>query len=351
MSSIHEVAKAAGVSPATVSRTFSSPNLLNNQTRRRVLEVATRLDYRPRRFRTGSPKRSPRRTAAFENHDALGFLFFALDIDGSSVSDFYAPILMGAQAEAARMGLHFLVETMPRHRHADKLPKMLREEAVAGMLLVGAAPKEILEPLRGELPSVLVDNQDGLGRYDTIVSDNFGGSFRATRHLIELGHTKIGFVMNEPTAPSFRDRYHGYMSALFDEGIEPSREWIVCAQEDKPIESLLRPVLWNKSRPTAFVAANDLNAFQVMKVCRELGLVVPADLSVVGYDDIPFSTHATPALTTVRVDKELIGRLAVRCLQNRISQNIEGKAPDTPIQICVPTTLAVRESCGPPKIN
>lgn len=346
MSKLHDVAKAAGVSPATVSRSFRTPDLLSQQTRRRVQEAASRLGYRPRR-RRGASAYSPRtRTSGFLGKDAVGFLFFGLDSDGDRISDFYSHVLMGAQAEAARIGLHLVVDTLPRLRPVATLPKMLREDAVAGMLLVGAAPSEVLAPLQHIAPIVLVDNKDGNDQHDTVLSDDFGGMFELTRHLLGLGHREIGFVMNEPTAPSFQARYRGYMSALFDAAITPDRNWIITADSDETVDRKLLPMLKSPNRPTAIVAANDTNAFHMMRACRDAGLRVPGDISIAGFDDVPFSIHTSPPLTTVRVDKHTIGRMAVRRLQTRILEAQEGAVPEPAIHMTVRTSLVIRESCA-----
>src|SRR5579883_1478401 len=210
MSKIHEVAKAAGVSPATVSRSFRSPDLLSQQTRRRVLEAASRLDYRPRQQRSSSTQAESEHLVKPLAKDALGFLYFGLDSDANKISDFYSSVLMGAQAEAAHMGLHFVIDTWPRLRQAEGLPKMMREDAVAGMLLVGAAPREVFAQLLNTVPCVFVDNQDTDEIYDSVMSDDFSGGFAATQYLLSLGHRKIAFLMNEPTAPSFLARRRGY---------------------------------------------------------------------------------------------------------------------------------------------
>ena len=111
MPSINEVAKQAGVSTATVSRTFSTPDMLSLQTRQRVMEVADRLNYRPRAHGMTAERRLVRVT---KNHDCLGFLFFASRDDITRINEFYTPVLSGAQAEAARLGMHLLVGTTPR---------------------------------------------------------------------------------------------------------------------------------------------------------------------------------------------------------------------------------------------
>jgi len=343
MSSIHEVAKHAGVSTATVSRTFSTPDLLSHETRERVLAVADRLNYRPRR-RASKP--SPEISRPNETSDCLGFLFFASDSDSNQINDFYASVLVGAQEEAAHLGMHLIVRTQPRYAIQSEMPKMSRDQTVSGTLLVGAAPSQVLRMFMDQTAAaVLVDNQALDSDFDCVVSDGFGGMYTATKHLLDLGHRKIGFVLNEPTAPSFKDRLHGYQSALYDAGLAPDPKWIVIAQRDQLIEPFVIAMLESTDRPTAILAANDMNAFGVMKACRDAGLSIPQDVSVIGFDDIPFSVHTYPPLTTVSVDKHYLGRLAVRQLHRRIQETELGTPVEPAVQITVPVTLIHRETC------
>lgn len=350
MPSIHEVAKEAGVSTATVSRTFSTPDLLSQQTRRRVMEVADRLNYRPRRGQTVKPVAKNGAGSVPEAAEAFGFLFFAADADTSPINDFYAPVLSGAQSEAARLGMHLIIRMASRYDPPVEVPKMFREQAVAGALLVGAALPDVLEAYVEHLPqSVLVDNCHATGLHDCILSDGFDGAFQSARYLIGLGHKKIGFVLDEASAPSFRDRRRGFLCAMWEAGLMPDARWIVSGARGRDMEEKLEALLAAPDRPTALLAANDTNAFTVMKVCRSIGLKIPADLSLIGFDDIAFSVHAYPPLTTVRVDKELMGRVAVRRLQHRIAESQgQEKSPYTPIHLTIPVALVERETCCPP---
>ncbi|BDI31618.1 LacI family transcriptional regulator [Capsulimonas corticalis] len=346
MSSINEVARQAGVSPATVSRTFRTPELLSHQTRRRVLHAAAELNYQPRQ-RVVKADAEP---MGAETAESLGFLFFASDQDGTHVNDFYSPVMMGAQAEAGRLGRHLILRTTSRFEAPPEMPKMFREQSVAGMLLVGAALPDILAAYDSHLPpSVLVDNRDTSGRHDCILSDGFGGMLAATQHLLDLGHRRIAFIQDEPTAPSFRDRQRGYLCALWEAGLIPNPEWIVSTERRANLEPYLAPLMAEANPPTAIVAANDMNAFAVLAACRTLGLSVPKDLSVVGFDDTTFSIHSYPALTTVRVNKGQMGRLAVRQLIARIEEAREGATPLPSANFVVPVSLVERESCAPPR--
>ncbi len=353
MASIYDVAKESGVSTATVSRVFSTPGLLSHKTRRHVLEVADRLNYRPRRSQKVKDQEDGSLRGALEVADVLGFLYFASEFDSSPLNDFYAPVLAGAQAEASRLGMHLVVSMAPRHVCPQEMPKMFREQAVAGMLLVGAALPEVLAAYNGYLPpSVLVDNYDPSGGRDCVFSDGFGGAWEATRFLIGLGHRRIGFVINELTASSFQDRKRGWLCALYEAGIMPDPRWIVSMQIADDPDPFLRPVLGSPDGPTAYLAANDDNALAVMKSCRELGLSVPQDVSLIGFDNIPFSVHTYPPLTTLSVDKQYMGRLAVRRLHARLQENQAGQGVrEPPIHLTVPVSLVQRETCCPPKLS
>ncbi len=349
MPSIQDVAKEAGVSTATVSRTFSTPDLLSQQTRQRVTEAADRLNYRPRR--AVADKGLTRTAGKAAMPDAIGFLFFASRMDTSPINDFYAPVLSGAQAEAASLGLHLIVHTVPRYTRPTEMPKMFRDQAVAGMLLVGAAPPDVLDAYDAHLPqSVLVDNRDATGRHDCVLSDGFDGVLEATRYLLGLGHRRIGFVMNEPRAVSFQDRRRGWLCALWEAGIMPDPSWIVSVQTDEEIDARLEQALGVADRPTAYIAANDMNAFALLTACRRAGVTVPADVSVIGFDDIPYAVHAFPPLTTLAVHKERLGRLAVRRLFTRIQESQTAPNRREPgIHLTVPVTLTLRETCSPPR--
>lgn len=361
MSSIREVAKHAGVSPATVSRAFGTPNLINEQTKIRVFESARTLDYAPPRQRSISEaktrQRLQHRSTSFLP-DTLGFQFFSPGeetTDTISANTFYAPVLSGAQAEAQDLGVHLLVNTTNRHRLLNEPPRMVREKAVGGMLLVGTADKEVLDVFCSYMQDmVLVDHHHADCAFESIISDSFGGAHAATRHLIEMGHRKIGFFLGGLPMGTFQYRESGYLSAMFSAGITPNPDWVLGASENKDqLVAELRAVLTSPDRPTAIVAANDHNALIVLQICAEIGLRVPKELSVIGFDDIEFASHAAPALTTVRVNKEFMGRYAVRRLWERIGRRantIDREEDALPICHVLPVSLVIRQSCCPPQL-
>jgi len=349
MATIFDVARLAGVSVATVSRSFSTPSQLSAETERRVLEVAAQLNYRPRKARqapTSSAGRLPDSSVG-----TIGFQFFAAAVDNLKMNRFYGPLLMGAMEEAADLGLHLMVHTTNRDRLYDEAPRMVREQSLSGMLLVGTADADVLSAFSTQVDHiVLIDNRDGNGLYDGIVSDGFNGAGEAVRYLHELGHRRIGFLWTTPEAATFGDRYDGYLAASYKLGLNVDRESIYCVQDqvnpyDEVAQYLTRP-----NRPTALFCVNDHYALVVMQVCKKLGLRVPEDLSIAGFDDTDESAQAQPPLTTLSVPKEYLGQLGVRRLLLRIQSSGTKTESDPPLVIQVPVTLVKRESCCAPAI-
>jgi LacI family transcriptional regulator len=194
-------------------------------------------------------------------------------------------------------------------------------------------------------PIVAVDPHAGPSTMPTVHGDNLAGAIAATEHLLSLGHRRIGFLAGRPDLESARQREQGYRQALEAAGLSVDPELIrVGGYELELSEEPARELLSVADRPTAIFAANDLSAIQTLHVASGLGLSVPGDLSVVGFDNIPESAVIAPPLTTIDQSIQEMGRRAVEMLL----ELIEGTAPDEPRQVTLPTRLVVRQSTGPP---
>jgi DNA-binding LacI/PurR family transcriptional regulator len=339
MATIHDVAQKAGVSVASVSRTFSSPELMNDHTRQRVLEAARLLDYRPRQRRTPLNVTSA--------NLCVGFQFFAADAtDNLQSNDFYAPMLVGVQAEASMLGLHLMLHTTDRHAMSQELPRMILEQAVGGMLLVGTAEPAILAAFAKHVPQiVLLDNRDETGQFESVISDGFGGTYAAVQHLLQLGHRRIGFYVMDPDVTTFRDRRRGYRVAMCEAGFGAETVQIVSGRNQTECARAFGALFRSAQPPTALVAANDAQALDIVRMSRQIGLKIPDDLSLIGFDDIPFSTHVDPPLTTMRVNKEFMGRLAVRRLYARMQEGHINDGSEPAVSTHIPVFLIPRDSC------
>ena len=337
MPTLNDIALEAGCSIATVSRTFASPERLNKETRERVLAVADRMNYRPRRSAI---------VQAVSPGNFVGFQFFA-----SSPSDtlrdntFYAAVLAGAQAEAAVQGIHLVLHTTHPGVSAEDLPKMVRDKTVAGLLLVGigADNEDVLNAFHQYIPRlVLIDNHDPTGQHDCILSDGAGGALAATRKLFEMGHRRVGFLLSDSRVKTFRDRLQGYLGAHYEAGRQVDPALIIATEGLEDVYTHLTPYLQSADPPTALLASNDLAASATMQVCRHLGIDIPSALSLIGFDDLGFSSHTFPTLSTVHVDKEMLGRVAVRRLLTRLRADM---TDDPPLSLVLPVSLVLRQSC------
>lgn len=356
MPTIHDVAKRAGVSISTVSRAFTTPDLISEDTRKRVQQAAGDLNYSPRgKDRPSLPRKAPKGIGLSRYptpvRDTIGFQFFAaVPEDSLACNTFYAPLLSGVQMEAAATRVNLLVHTTYRHAVLSDVALMIDEASVQGILLVGATDSPVIEAIATRTPHlVLVDNHDPIHAHDCILSDGFEGGYAATRHLIELGHRRIAFFAPEIEIATFRDRQRGYSAAMIESGLPLNPELLFTRHRaDGQQDDLFfteRIHAQQKNDPiTAVVAANDFYAYLAIHCCRRLGIAVPQQVSVVGFDDSPNATAFDLPLTTIRVDKEAMGRLAVRRLISRIEEGRTGIIPVPSCRYVLSVNLVVRDS-------
>jgi len=226
---------------------------------------------------------------------------------------------------------------------------MVRDRVISGLLLIGSIDATIISAFAEYVPHVVVvDNRDDSGRFDSVLSDGMEGAYAAMRCLFELGHReRIAFLLPEGGGPTMQDRLRGYLCALFEKGVVPDPRLVLnTSHDDDRCIAQIAALLQAPYRPTALLCANDYHAHIVLRVCRDLSLKVPGDLSLIGFDDIEYSSHCDPPLTTVRVNKEEMGRVAMRHLYSLIHPR-EGDGPHTTERHELPVTLIVRDSCGP----
>jgi len=333
--------------------------LTSDDTQARVRKAAGELDYKHR-----GTDRSPLGTASKgigltrgtnRSRTTIGFQFFAaIPDDTLACNTFYAPMLSGAQAEAAAVRVNLLVHTTDRHTLLADSSLMVDEASVHGVLLVGATDPTVIAAFAARVSRmILVDNPDPINAHDCILSDGFEGGVAATQHLLDLGHSRIAFFAPEEGVATFRDRQRGYIVALVEAGlpVDPRLVWAYAGGTSAQKEATLAErlgALTVGDRPTALVAANDQHAFLAIHACQSLGLRVPEQISVVGFDDAPQNMMFARTLTTVRVDKEAMGRLAVRRLLARIEEVRDEAVPVPPCRYVIPVSLIVRESTCPP---
>ncbi|WP_020575872.1 LacI family DNA-binding transcriptional regulator [Actinopolymorpha alba] len=306
------MALRAGVSIGTASGVFRSNSSVSDKARAAVLAAASEIGYHPRR----------RVTRTLPNGvTAIGLLARAQHYVGPS-NPFYGPVLYGAQVATGELGLSLVLETLRDDVEAGELPLSVERRQVQGLLVVGTVSDDYLHALlKSRVPCVLVDHQPDTSPIDSVCADDHRGGYLATKHLIQLGHRTPppAMISGPPWSTSVSSRLAGYRRALVEEGlsIDPAyiREGHFTADSGRQEMAALLDL---PVPPTAIFCCNDNLALGVIDLLRERGVVVPDECSVVGYDDIAMAAHSVPQLTTIAVDKELLGMQAVWNLIQRI---------------------------------
>lgn len=328
---LREIAKSAGVSPATVSLVIRASPLVAAETQRRVQSVIDELGYVYHRAAANLRARSTH---------TVGLLVCEI------TNPFYAELTAGMDATLDESGIvAFLANTAESPLRQDRFIERMREQRVDGLLLCpaeGTAP-DLLRSLRAsELPCVQVLRRvDEEGDY--VSADYRRGMILAVDHVVRLGHRRIAYVGGGRRTSAAEDRAAGYREAMTRHGLPigpvldclPTREAGTAA-----VGMLLRSAATD---PTAILCYNDICAFGVMLGLSDRGLVPGSDCAVVGFDDIAEAAYSRPALTTIGIPPRQIGIEAARLLLRRI-----GDPQGGPERIVLAPQLVVRDSCGAP---
>jgi LacI family transcriptional regulator len=324
---IRDVAAAAGVHPSVVSRVLSGDERLSvrPETRERVLDAVERLQYRPNRAA---------RALRTQRTMALGLV--VPDLANAT----YAEISRGAEAEASARGYILLIAM---GRVEERL--RLLEGRVDG-LLYAIATSEAVERMRipEGPPRLLVNRREPVMGPCVIVDDETAAT-TATAYLADLGHTALAHIAGPPDVDTARRRAAGFAAELRRRGISIPDDWIVPARFDEHsgYEAAIA-LLAAQPRPTAIFVANTRAAIGAMAAARALGLEIPGDVSIVGFDETPIVDFLEPPLTTLRRPLAEMGAHAVRMLLAMIDgEEVAGEMLETPSE------LVVRRSAAPPR--
>jgi LacI family transcriptional regulator len=262
----------------------------------------------------------------------------------ADIEPFNAELLKGA-AQAIRGTGYEMVVFSDCGQRDDQIGWERRSLGRVSALTDGAilvTPSSVDVPFAS--PVVAVDHNVRSSTLPTVDSDNLSGAVAATEHLIGLGHRRIGFLAGRSDLESARLREQGYRRALDAADVPFDPELVrVGGYEPDAARDAARDLLTLDARPTAIFAANDTSAIETVAVARSLGLGVPDDVSVIGFDNVPESVLCEPPLTTIEQSIQQMGREAVRMLIGLIED-----PSSRPEHVILPTRLVVRASCGPP---
>ncbi|WP_122840304.1 LacI family DNA-binding transcriptional regulator [Pseudomonas viridiflava] len=327
MSNIREVARLAGVSVATVSRTLRSPERVLPDTRDKVNAAVEQAGYRPNLM-----------AVQFRSRRTGNLVILVPTIANS----FFAKVISGAQQAAQLAGYRLLLcDTQGREAIEREFAELVYAHQADGVIQLRAYDP-FAAPFPGAALPPIVNACEVIhnGRHPSISLDNRAAAKAMTEHLIELGHRRIGLIKGPKSSPLTRDRVAGYQDALNQAGIEADPA-LVChgdfslkAGDDGAAAMLALP-----DRPTALFCENDEMAIGALKRIRQSGLRVPEDISLVGFDDIPFAAYCDPPLTTISQPAEAFGQRAVEMLIALIE-----KKPLAERHVVLPFELTLRES-------
>ncbi|MET8834183.1 LacI family DNA-binding transcriptional regulator [Micromonospora sp. NPDC004540] len=322
-----DVARTAGVSVATVSKVVNGRYGVAQATVERVQQVIHELGYEAS---LGAQSLRSHRT------NVLGILV-------AEFEPFSTELLKGASREVAGSGYQLLAYSSGDGEGTAIGWERRSLARLSGTLIDGAVivTPTVIETKQG-FHVVAVDPHTGPSGLPTVDSDNFAGAVLATNYLLSLGHRRIGHISGRPDLESARLREAGFRKAMADADVAVDERIVrVGGFRTESAAGTAAELLSLPDRPTAIFAGNDLSAISTMNVARSMGLTVPDDLSVIGFDNVPESALVNPPLTTIMQPLQRMGAEALRLLIDLIA----GVERDTHIRL--PTELVVRASCRP----
>jgi LacI family transcriptional regulator len=335
---IRELARLSGVSVGTVSRALNGYPDVSDTTRARVVELARQLDYTPA---------AAARTLVLERSHLIGVFLETGEGHPDLQHPFFHGVLVGVKERLGAAGYDLLL--FAREQAADGIGSdayltRSRHHNVDGVILMGIDPldEEVARLLASEIPCVAVDIELQAARAAHVISDNVTGSALAVRHLADLGHRRIATITGMLATHPGRDRLRGYREEMQRWGLDYREDYVVHGDYyfDSGVAATSQLLALDQP-PTAIVAASDLMALGAIRAATEAGLRIPQDLSVVGFDDIPWAEHASPPLTTLRQDKHGLGTAAGEALLRQLDGSEEApRAQKLAVELQVRGTTA-----------
>lgn len=333
---IKDVGKKAGVSIATVSLVIHNHKRISKLTRLKVKKAIESLNYHPSHSARGLVSKK------------TGNIGFILTEDHFLRSEpFYTEIFLGAEFEARQYEYYILLTTIPSDfQIGDKLPRYVLESNVDGIIIAGKVPQSIIACLeKHNLPLAFVDYYPPSEKYPVVMIDNVSGGMQAAQHLIDLGHTNIGFIGGDYHHPSIRDRFQGYKIAMERKGIKINPSMYIIDEHYPARENgykAAKKLLKKNKKITAIFAANDAMAIGVNQYLKEKGYKIPNDISLIGFDDVEADLSLDPPLSTIRVPKLEMGVEVLRLISDILKNKVK-----SPKKVLVPTELIIRKSTAP----
>ena len=337
IATIRDVAKLAQVSPSTVSRFLSGKLRVSDSTQKRIVSAIEKLNYKSNLIA---------RSLARRQSEVVGLVVPSLS------NFFYARLAEAVVTAARKMGYRVLLcLNVPDSPEKEEYIDLFSHKLVDGLLYVGLSTQGYLGLLKSVLeglPVVLLDDEVRVveGVFNSVLVDSYLGAFLVTEYLISLGHQEIAFIGGNPNLFSSRERFRGFVEAMRKHGLQIDENLVLFGEYTQEWGSIAfdRLVASKDRFPTAIFASCDVIAIGFMEKARMMGLKIPEDFSIAGFDDIATASFVYPPLTTVRQPYEELGETALALLKEVMS----GKTKQYR-RILLEPKLIIRSSTGKPK--
>jgi len=337
---IKDIAAELGISATTVSRSLKDDVRISKEVRERVKKLARKMGYRPNLMA---------KSLVSNRTDTIGFL-----VDNLSWS-FFSELAENIQNAAEKHGYSVLIYSSQKSAERERAGcESFLSRGIDG-LLVFATEDPANVPFYDELSQMAIPvvffNHFNHMNVNCVTTDDYDGARKAMKHLRDLGHTRIGYIGSKEDSSVKRQRYGAYKDAMAELGAAGGMDWIAL-EEDDPLYGYRVAKTWygrggSKEKPTALFVQNDMLAFGVCRAIAELGLRVPEDVSVVGYDDLGVCQFLHPPLTTVKIPLKQLAESAIRFLLERI--DADKSEEDVRLKTTFSPNLVVRQSTAPVK--
>lgn len=336
---LKDVAERAGVSVATVSYVLNGKSSISEQTRERVLGAVREMDYVPD---------LSARSLSMRDSKLIGVVVPQTEPGDRLMlqNSFYGEVLSSIECEARRQGYHILISATDANESYLTLAK---QRNLDGIIIIGMYPDEFYQQMKKtQIPIVLIDSYCEDHYYHSVRIDDAYGSYLATNYLLQHGHREIAlFVGQVKENGVMKKRLVGYKQALDEYGIGFREEYVFEGQTDYESGIVLARRMVAAGLPaTGIVAAADILAIGAIKGLYEMGLNVPKDYSIIGFDDLEIANYITPGLTSIKQQISLKGKRAVELLLNHIADPTLTKQEEI-----LPLSLVERESVRTIQVN
>ncbi len=304
--SVKKISEVTGFSPATVSNALNYKRGVNAETAAKIMKAAQDLGY-------------------FEENRIRKVKFVMFKRNGLIVEDtpFFPLMISGVEQECRAFGMEMIMYNLDRREaNYHEQVQWLQNDRDSAVILLGTElMDEDVDLIRGmSCPLVVIDYwKEGMS-FDAMLINNADSARMATDYLISKGHTEIGYLQGKQRIKPFRSRASGFQTSMHKAKLPIKSEYIfsISATMDGAYNDMKEILKTNPKLPTAFFAENDMIALGAMKALQEFGIRVPEEVSLIGFDDLTFSSISSPTLTTLRVPKQEMGRIAVRRLRDKI---------------------------------